>query len=79
MIEGTCRHLVRDRLDCCGARWSVHGAETVLKLRALKLSGDFDAYWSFHLEREHHRNHLSNYAGELAPNPIATPRLRLVR
>ena len=46
-------------LDCCGARWSVAGAEAVLKLRALKVSGDFDAYWRFHLDREHERNHAS--------------------
>jgi hypothetical protein len=42
VIEGACRHLVRDRLDCCGARWSVKGAEAVLKLRALASSGDLD-------------------------------------
>jgi len=79
VIEGACRHLVRDRLDCCGARWSVVGAEAVLKLRALKLSGDFDDYWTHHLAREHERNHLSNYAGEIAPEPIPKPRLRLVK
>ena len=79
MIEGACRHLVRDRLDCCGARWSVAGAEAVLKVRALKVSGDFDAYWRFHLEREHERNHASRYADGLVPDPIPKPRLRLVK
>lgn len=79
VIEGACRHLVRDRMDCCGARWSVAGAEAVLKLRALKLSGDFDDYWTHHLTREHERNHLSNYAGDIAPEPIPKPRLRLVK
>lgn len=79
VIEGACRHLVRDRMDCSGARWSVTGAEAVLKLRALKLSGDFDDYWTHHLAREHDRNHLSNYAGAIAPEPIPKPRLRLVK
>jgi hypothetical protein len=79
VIEGACRHLVRARLDCCGARWSVVGAEAVLKLRALKLSGDFDQYWTHHLSREHIRNHLSNYADEVAPDPLPKPRLRVVR
>ena len=32
-IEGVCRHLVRDRLDCCGARWSVIGAEAIVAFR----------------------------------------------
>lgn len=79
VIEGTCRHLVRARMDCCGARWSVAGAEAVLKLRALKLSGDLDDYWAYHLAREHERNHLSNYADDIAPEPIPKARLRLVK
>ena len=79
VIEGACRHLVRDRLDCCGARWSVVGAEAILKLRALRLSGDFDEYWRFHLAREHKRNHCSNYANDIIPEPIPKPRLRLVK
>jgi hypothetical protein len=44
VIEGACRHLVRDRMDITGARWSLHGAEAVLKLRALVSNGDFAAY-----------------------------------
>jgi len=75
-IEGACRHLVRDRLDRCGARWSVAGAEAVLKLRALTSSGDFDAYWDFHLGQEHQRNHVSAYAQGRVPSPITLPRLR---
>jgi hypothetical protein len=40
-IEGACRHLIGDRLDITGARWGLHGAEAVLKLRALLDNGDF--------------------------------------
>jgi hypothetical protein len=29
------------------ARWSLTGAETVLRLRALRSRDDFDAYWDF--------------------------------
>jgi hypothetical protein len=61
VIEGACRHLVKDRLDITGARWGISGAEAVLRLRALRSSGDFDAYWGFHLERELTRNHLIRY------------------
>ncbi|MGI9003408.1 MAG: ISKra4 family transposase, partial [Pseudonocardia sp.] len=45
IIEGACRHLVKDRMDITGARWGLPGAEAVLKLRALHSNGDFDAYW----------------------------------
>jgi len=48
VIEGACRYLVKDRMDITGARWSLNGAEAVLRLRALRASGDFDAYWPFH-------------------------------
>jgi hypothetical protein len=36
VIEGACRHLVKDRMDITGARWGLPGAEAVLKLRALR-------------------------------------------
>src|SRR5512136_370381 len=57
VIEGACRHLIVDRLDITGARWSVEGAEAILRLRSLRSSGDFNEYWRFHLEAEHARNH----------------------
>lgn len=69
VIEGACRYLVRDRMDITGARWSVEGAEAVLRLRALRASGDFDEYWRFHEARELRRNHLTRYAGEIMPEP----------
>jgi hypothetical protein len=68
VIEGACRYLVKDRMDRTGARWSLKGAEAVLRLRALRTSGDFDAYWPFHEEQEHLRNHVALYAGgKVAP------------
>ncbi len=67
VIEGACRHLIKDRMDVTGARWSLAGAEAILKLRALKSSGDFDAYWVFHEAKERERNHDSHYANNLVP------------
>ncbi len=71
VIEGACRHLICDRLDITGARWSAAGAETVLRLRSLRSSGDFDAYWAFHLAKEHERNHQSRYAQGFIPRQKA--------
>ena len=70
-IEGACRHLIVDRMDITGARWSVAGAEAILRLRSLRSSGDFDDYWRFHLQTEHPRNHASRYKGRPAPRLIA--------
>ena len=61
VIEGACRHLVKDRMGITGARWSVQTAEAILKLRAIQANGDFDAYWDWHLQREHQRNHEHRY------------------
>jgi cephalosporin-C deacetylase-like acetyl esterase len=33
------------------ARWSVNGAEAVLKLRAVRANDDFDDYWKVHLNK----------------------------
>lgn len=75
VIEGACRYLVKDRMDITGARWSLKGAEAVLKLRSLHASGDLDEYWAFHQTKEFERNHESKYA-----NPAILHRrgLRLV-
>ncbi|MGH9151982.1 MAG: ISKra4 family transposase [Acidimicrobiales bacterium] len=67
VIEGACRHLVKDRMDITGARWSVAGAEAVLKLRAVRSNGDFDAYWRWHLDQERRRVHELRYAGGAIP------------
>jgi len=62
VIEGACRHLVKDRLDITGARWGLAGAEAILQLRSLRSSGDFERYWEFHLAKCRERTHLSRYA-----------------
>jgi hypothetical protein len=61
VIEGACRHLVKDRMAITGARWGIDTAEAILKLRALRANGDFDEYWAYHLHREHQRNHPHSY------------------
>ena len=58
VIEGACRHLIKDRMDITGACWGLEGAEAVLKLRSLRSSGDLDVYWTFHERAELRRNHL---------------------
>ncbi|MGA2011636.1 MAG: ISKra4 family transposase [Solirubrobacteraceae bacterium] len=69
VIEGACRHLVKDRMDITGARWGLAGAEAILTLRALISNGDFDQYWTFHLAQEHRRVHASRYALGVIPAP----------
>jgi len=61
VIEGACRHLIKDRMDITGARWLVERAEAILKLRSLISSGDFDEYFEFHQRKERERNHTARY------------------
>ena len=77
VIEGACRYLVQDRMGRTGARWSLAGAEAVLRLGALRTSGDFDDYWQFHLAQEHQRTHASRYADGGVPNPLPPRRPHL--
>lgn len=65
VIEGACRHVIKDRMALTGARWRLRSAEAVLKLRSLRSSGDFEMYWQFHKQQELQRNHLSRYADGL--------------
>ena len=67
VIEGACRHLVKDRMDITGARWGLGGAEAVLKLRALASNGDFDDYWRYHLTQERRRIHQASYLNDEIP------------
>lgn len=52
-VEGACKNLVKDRMERSGMRWTVQGAEAVLKLRALKLSRHLQEYWKFHIQQNH--------------------------
>lgn len=55
VIEGACRHLVKDRCEASGMRWSLAGAEQVLALRAVHVNGDWQAYHRYRRQRRHRR------------------------
>jgi hypothetical protein len=71
VIEGSCRYLVKDRLEVTGARWGLKGAEAILKLRAVRKNGDWRRYWSFHLVQERERVHQSRYLNNIIPAAAA--------
>lgn len=56
-VEGACKNLIKDRMERSGMRWTQSMAEAVVRLRALYLSGDFDAYWTFHVIQDQLRIH----------------------
>ena len=52
MAESTCGHLVKERMEQSGMRWSSGGAQKVMDLRAVKLNGDMDDFMHFVIESE---------------------------
>jgi hypothetical protein len=56
-VEGACKNLIRDRFERSGMRWTADTAEAMLKLRAVHLSGDAEAYWEWHTQQDQQRLH----------------------
>jgi hypothetical protein len=54
-VEGACKNLIKDRMERSGMRWTEQMAEAIVQLRAIYLSGDFDAYWEFHIKQDQRR------------------------
>ncbi len=52
VIEGACRHLVKDRMERSGMRWTIEGATSVLKLRATYLNQHWDQFIEHRIKTE---------------------------
>jgi hypothetical protein len=52
VIEGACRNLISDRLELTGMRWTVQGAESVIRLRAVYINKDWKDFWRFRRKSE---------------------------
>src|SRR5271169_1182455 len=61
-VEGACKNLIKDRMERSGMRWTEEMAEAIVQLRAIYLSGDFDRYWLFHIEKDQQRLHPANWS-----------------
>jgi len=48
VVEGACRHLVKDRMEQAGMRWRIAGAQAILSLRAIYVNDDWE---EFHADR----------------------------
>ena len=47
VIEGACRHLVKDRLERSGMKWVIEGAQAMLTLRSIKASNLWEDFQKF--------------------------------
>jgi len=55
VIEGACRHVVNDRLNRTGMRWTLEGAQAMLNLRCVAINGLWDEMMADHIRRETER------------------------
>jgi len=52
VIEGACRHVIKDRMERAGMRWKVPGAQAMLQLRVIHANGDWRAFQDYRVEHE---------------------------
>ena len=58
VAEGACRHLVKDRMEQTGMRWTVEGAQAMLHVRALYLNDQWEEFHEDRVEREQARLYM---------------------
>jgi hypothetical protein len=71
VIEGACRHLVKDRCELSGMRWTQEGAESLLHLRAVAENDDWDEYHLYRKEQRHLRLYGSSISDRKGPEQQA--------
>ena len=71
VIEGACRHVIKDRMERTGMRWKIPGAQAMLELRAIDINGDWAAFQTFRIEWENARLYPHKDVVERIPWPIA--------
>jgi hypothetical protein len=64
VIEGACRHLVKDRMERAGMHWTAQGAQAMLDLRSLFVSGQWDQYQAYRIALETQRLYPHREAAE---------------
>ncbi len=54
VVEGACRHLVKDRMEQTGMRWRIEGAQAILNLRAIYVNDDWTPFHAARIQAEQH-------------------------
>jgi hypothetical protein len=62
VIEGACRHVIKDRMERAGMRWKVPGAQAMLNLRTIYTNGDWTTFQDFRIALENEWLYPNNKA-----------------
>ena len=71
VIEGACRNIVIDRMEHSGMRWVMDGAHAMLGLRCIELSGGWEEFTRFRIQRECERLYPGYAANDDYVNKVA--------
>ena len=52
VIEGACRHVVKDRMERAGMQWTLPGAQALLNLRCVALNYEWEPFMSHYIHQE---------------------------
>ena len=52
VIEGACRHVVKDRMERAGMHWTIPGAQALLRLRCVAINGEWEAFMRYRIQQE---------------------------
>ncbi len=55
VIEGACRHVVKDRMERSGMRWTIDGAQAMLDLRSTSINGQWSMFQTHRIRTETQR------------------------
>lgn len=55
VVEGACRHVVKDRMERTGMRWNIEGAQAILDLRTTHLNREWPAFMEYRICAEQQR------------------------
>jgi len=66
IIEGACRHLIKDRMERAGMHWTLAGAQAMLDLRSVWIGRQWETFQQQRIDREIERlyPHRSLVAGD---------------
>lgn len=71
VIEGACRHLIKDRCEQSGMRWTEAGADALLRLRCVAVNGDWDAFQEYRIRRRQETVYHGRGREPVSLEPIA--------
>ncbi len=73
-VEGAVRHVVGERLDCAGMRWTQGKAEPLLHLRCIELNGDWERFFAWAHQRYNEQLRQRQRVRILTDQPMHLPK-----